>query len=72
MLVKLKASRPEFKAEKNIDILAGLQLRVRKENLIFLFLNQNIFCGYEKAPKTCVKIDGQENIYNFMPNLFFI
>ena len=27
---------------------AGLSLRVCKENLIFLFLNQNICCGYSK------------------------
>ena len=27
---------------------SGLQLSVRKENLIFLFLNQNICCGYSK------------------------
>ena len=28
----------------------GLKLRVRNENLIFLFLNQNICCGYSKEP----------------------
>ena len=27
-----------------------LSLRVRKENLIFFFLNQNICCGYSKEP----------------------
>ena len=30
--------------------LTGLKLRVRNENLIFLFLNQNICCGYSKEP----------------------
>ena len=35
-----------------IDIwyATGLQLRVRNRNLIFLFLNQNICCGYSKEP----------------------
>ena len=35
-----------------IDIwyATGLQLRVRKGNLIFLVLNQNICCGYSKEP----------------------
>ena len=28
----------------------GLKLRVLNENLIFLFLNQNICCGYSKEP----------------------
>ena len=28
----------------------GLWLRVRNENLIFLFLNQHICCGYSKDP----------------------
>ena len=28
----------------------GLKLRVRIENLIFLFLNQIICCGYSKEP----------------------
>ena len=27
-----------------------LVLRVRNENLIFVFLNQNICCGYSKEP----------------------
>ena len=31
-------------------INAGLQLRVRKENLILLFLNLNMCCGYSKEP----------------------
>ena len=31
-------------------IIAGLKLRVRNENIIFLFLNQNICCGYTKEP----------------------
>ena len=30
--------------------LTGLLLRVRNENLIYLFLNQNICCGYSKEP----------------------
>ena len=29
---------------------SGLELRVRNENLIFLFLNQNVCCGYSKEP----------------------
>ena len=33
-----------------ISCHAGLQLRVCNENLIFLFLNQNICCGYSKEP----------------------
>ena len=37
-------------------------IRVRNKKLIFLFLNQNIYCGYSKelslwAPKTYVKTD---------------
>ena len=31
-------------------LLSGLQLRVCNKNLIFLFLNQNICCGYSKEP----------------------
>ena len=30
--------------------LTGLQIRVRNEKLFFLFLNQNIWCGYSKEP----------------------
>ena len=29
---------------------AGLELRVRHRKTIFLFLNQNICCGYSKEP----------------------
>ena len=45
----------------------GLKLRVHNGNLIFLFLNQNICCGYPKEPfnetvllsiQNIVKIDG--------------
>ena len=36
---------------KNTLIIGLLSpLRVRNENLIFLFLNQNICCGYSKEP----------------------
>ena len=28
----------------------GLQIRVHNQKLIFLFLNQNICCGYSKEP----------------------
>ena len=31
-------------------IKTGFQLRVRTKKLIFLFLNQNICCGYSKEP----------------------
>ena len=37
--------------EKTLEILkhlSGLKLRVCIEKLIFLFLNQNICCGYSK------------------------
>ena len=42
-----------------------------KKKIIFLFLIQNICCGYSKepffwAPKTHVKNDGKENIYNLL------
>ena len=30
--------------------LAGPQIRVRKGKLFFLFLNQNLCCGYSKEP----------------------
>ena len=30
--------------------LAGSQIRVRNKKLVFLFLNQNIGCGYSKEP----------------------
>ena len=30
--------------------ISGLLLRVHNKNLIFLFLNQNICCGYSKEP----------------------
>ena len=32
------------------QVFTGLKLRVCNENLIFLFLNQNICCGYSKEP----------------------
>ena len=32
------------------NVAAGLELRVRNEKLIFLFLNQNLYCGYPKEP----------------------
>ena len=35
---------------KRVNFLTGLQLRVRNENSIFLFLSQNICCGYSKEP----------------------
>ena len=35
---------------KGHGILTGQELRARNENLIFLFLNQNICCGYSKEP----------------------
>ena len=43
------------KSVKNQGILkmmlnAGLKLRVCTKKLIFLFLNQNICCGYSKEP----------------------
>ena len=31
----------------------GLKLRVRNKDLIFLFLNQNIYCGYSKELSQC-------------------
>ena len=31
-------------------IISGLMLRVHNKNKIFLFLNQNICCGYSKEP----------------------
>ena len=33
-----------------LNMKPGLLLRVCNENLIFLFLNQNICCGYSKEP----------------------
>ena len=61
----------------------GLQLRVQNENLILLFLNQNIWCGYSKEPsqgdgsfehpKHILKLMGiKENIYNFMLKFFVL
>ena len=47
---------------------------MHNKNLIFLLLNQSIFCGYSKEPSqwdgsfehpNSVKTDGQENIYIF-------
>ena len=40
------------------DLPTGLQIRVRTRKLFFLFLNQNICCGYSKD-KTHVSIDGK-------------
>ena len=34
----------------SINSTSGLKLRVRTKNLIFLFLSQNICCGYSKEP----------------------
>ena len=34
-------------------IHSGLQLRVPTKKLIFLFLNQNIYCGNSKEPSQC-------------------
>ena len=46
MLYQLSHYTPPLKKR----VKAGLKLRVRNENLIFLFLNQNICCGYSKEP----------------------
>ena len=56
-----------------------LKLRVRKENLIFLFLNQNICCGYSKElsqgdgsfehPKHMLKRMGKK-IFTFLRGKF--
>ena len=35
---------------KSYYVFTGLKLRVRNENLIFLFLKQKICCGYSKEP----------------------
>ena len=43
--------RISLKYSKELStVLTGLKLRVRIEKLIFLFLNQNICCGYSKEP----------------------
>ena len=34
----------------NKQTVSGLKLRVPNEKIIFLFLNQNICCGYSKEP----------------------
>ena len=39
---------PKNKDFTKVD--AGLKIRVRNENLFFLFLNQNICCGFSKEP----------------------
>ena len=49
-----------------LKLTPGLKLRVRKENLIFLFLNQNSMRRFFCAPNTCIKTDGYENIFIFM------
>ena len=36
--------------KSRVKAQTGLEFRVRNENLIFLFLNQNICCGYSKEP----------------------
>ena len=36
--------------KSRVKAQTGLEFRVRNENLIFLFLNQNICCGYLKDP----------------------
>ena len=46
-----------FMDEFNIE--SGLKLIVRIEKLIFLFLNQNICCGYSKHPKHMLKLMGK-------------
>ena len=56
------------KSSLTIRPLVKSVLRVGSKNLFFLFLNQNICCGYSKepsvmswffwAPKTYVKTDG--------------
>ena len=30
--------------------ISGLQIRVYNQNIFFLFVNQNICCGYSKEP----------------------
>ena len=36
-----------------IRIIPGFQTRMHIQNIIFLFLNQNICCGYSKEPSQC-------------------
>ena len=33
-----------------ISVLSGLKIRMSNRKIIFLFLNQNICCGYSKEP----------------------
>ena len=64
----IKAEVPEF------------LLRVRNENLIFLFLNQNICCGYPNEPsqgdasiqhpKHMLKLMDKKIFYNFTLEFF--
>ena len=50
---------------KKVFFLQFLYLRVCTKKIVFLFLIQNICCGYSKEPKTYLQTDGLENIYNF-------
>ena len=34
----------------NVETVSGLKIRVCSSKLFFLFLNQNIYCGYSKEP----------------------
>ena len=64
-----------------VHSMTGLYLRVQNENLIFLFLNQNIYCGYSKElsqwdgsfeqPKQILKLMGKK-IFTICWNFLFI
>ena len=43
-------TRKKLQILDKVLYLTGLKLRVRSKNLIFLFLNQNIYLGYSKEP----------------------
>ena len=59
-------------ANRNGVYIAGAQIRVRNRKLFFLFLNQNICCGYSKEqshregsfehPKHMLKLMGKKKI----------
>ena len=42
--------------EETYTNISGLKLRVRTKKIIFLFLNQNLWCGYSKEPSHSVSM----------------
>ena len=49
MVLKLRENRPHM-VQTEVSSRSGLKFRVHNRKITFLFLNQNIYCGFSKDP----------------------